>query len=72
MVKSEIYLPPEINTKLRIQSTDIDAFYYLCWRGFQPESMEIGGWCVMRRDFHDRTWSSYPEPAPPKFRIEIV
>ena len=72
MPKSDINLPPEINARVRIQSADVNAFHYLCWRGFHTEVMELGGWYVMRRDFHDGTWSRYPEPQPPKFPIEIL
>jgi hypothetical protein len=72
MLNSIISLPTEINSRVRIQSADRNAFNYLCWRGFQPEIMEINGWYVMRRDFQDGTFAHYPEPAPPRFPIEIL
>jgi hypothetical protein len=72
MLNSTIYLPPEINARVRIQSADRDAFNYLCWRGFQPETMEVNGWYVMRRDFHDTAFAHNPEPAPPRFPIDVL
>ena len=69
MPKSAIRLPPEINAKVRIQYADMDGFNYLCWRGFFPETMELGGWCVMRRDLSDGAFAHYPEPPPPRFEV---
>jgi len=71
MLKTDIFLPPEINIRVRIQSADLDAFNYLCWRGFQPETIENGGSIVMRRDFPDRAFASYPEPSRPRFPIDV-
>jgi hypothetical protein len=65
-------LPTEIGSRVAIQFADIDAFRYLCWRGFDPESGEIGGMIVMRRDFADGAFAHYPEPALPGFPIQIL
>jgi len=72
MLNTVISLPQEINARVRIQSADRDGFNYLCWRGLQPETMEFGGWYVMRRDFHDGTFAHYPEPPPPRFPIDVL
>jgi hypothetical protein len=72
MLRFDISLPSEINARLRIQSADIDALNYLCWRGFQLESGRFGGYYVMRRDFHDGVWANYPEPPPPRFPIHVL
>jgi hypothetical protein len=72
MLESGIILPTAIGSRVRIQSADRDAFNYLCWRGFQPEMMEINGWYVMRRDFHDAAFAHNPEPSPPRFSIDLL
>ena len=72
MFKCDISVPLEINARVRIQSADIEAFNYLCWRGFQLQSGTLGGYYVMRRDFHDRTWIQYPEPPSPKLPIHVL
>ena len=65
-------LPTAIGSRVAIQYADADAFNYLCWRGFHPENGEIGGTIVMRRDFADAAFARYPEPAPPRFPIQIL
>jgi hypothetical protein len=65
-------LPQEITARVCIQSADRDGFNYLCWRCFQPETIEIGGSIIMHRDFPDTAFAHNPEPAPPKFLIDIL
>lgn len=64
-----IPLPPEIGARVLIQSADMDGFQYLGWRGFFPEKIEFGGYCTMRRDFHDGAFAHSPEPRPPRFGV---
>jgi len=72
MLNQIISLPQEIKARVRIQSADRDAFNYLSWRGFQPETIEIGRSIIMRRDFPDTAFAHNPEPVPPKFPIDIL
>lgn len=65
-------LPAEIGSRVRLQSADTDGIKYLEWRGFGTETVEVGGYCVMRRDFHDGTFSHNPEPSPPRFSIIVL
>ena len=41
-------------------------------RKIDPEIVEFGGWITMRRDFHDGTFSHFPEPPLPRFPICLV
>jgi hypothetical protein len=72
MLNQIISLPQEIKARVCIQSADRDGFNYLSWRGFQSETIEIGGAIIMRRDFPDTAFAHSPEPAPPKFPIDIL
>ncbi len=65
-------LPAEIGSKVSLQSADTDGIKNLEWHGFVTETVELGGSCVMRRDFHEGTFSHNPEPSPPRFPIIIL
>jgi hypothetical protein len=68
-----INLPAAIGSRVGIQYADTAAFTYLCWHGFHPESGEIGGTIIMRRDLGSGAWQHQtPEPLPPRFPIKIL
>jgi hypothetical protein len=67
-----VELPQKIGARVTMQSADTDGWAYLCWRGFVPELLTMGGTYTMRRDFHDTAFAHHPEPPPPRFPVEII
>jgi len=65
-------LPPAINTRVRIQSPTATDLTNLCWRGFQPETIEIAGRSLCAAISPIRHSLITRNQQPPKFPIDVL